>query len=151
MTQNIKDRKGGNSELEPIHPVFDQAIKKQNSPSSDELIRHVHLSSSERAKQFFGTLEIDIKQFASVFVRLPVDGHEPDNSPSEIRNVVLKGKRFDNAGGSWEGDFGEKHLIFKDLDNNVVGEINIATLTAFAMLGFKRVLELQQERKVVAN
>lgn len=120
---------------------FDHLIK--HSKSDKNGLEHlVQLSSSDRAKRFFNTIQHDLAQFGDLFIRFKVDGHEPDESPSEIRNVVLKGKRFDNAGGNWDTDFGEKHLIFKDLDNKVVAEINVATLTAFAMLGFKRVLEL---------
>ena len=75
----------------------------------------------------------------SIAARIRPDCHEPDEGG--LPTAVLRGKIFDNAGGSYEGKFGEKHIIYKDRNGNIIAEINLADLTALAVAGYKHLKE----------
>jgi len=63
------------------------------------------------------------------------DCHEPDEGG--VPYAVCKGRLFDNAGGNWNGPFGEKHILYKGFDHKTIAEINLADLTALAIYGYQ--------------
>jgi len=81
-------------------------------------------------------------QIALEFIaaRIRPDCHEPDEGG--IANAVLRGKIFDNAGGDYTGKWGEKHILYKESNGDLIAKINLADLTALAVQGYKHLKEL---------